>query len=300
MKMHTYAPPGANLRPRLERNERGRDLVVGDIHGHFATLRHALAALEVGEQDRVFSLGDLVDRGPDSFDAKDWIAGPEPSTRFAAVVRGNHEQMMLEALLEGPPRRRRLWDENAWSLWEMNGGGWWKPKSEPHGATAWIKVLSRLPFSVRVDTAHGPVGLVHACPVWSSWQELEAKVIGDRDENHRTRERALWSRVRHGHLQRELGETGQEHLGPVEGVRCVVTGHTPVPEPVWHENVLGIDTGVHIDARGYGRLTIARVDGKEVEIWSFDRRESVQPMRDPEDPAPRQGKPFPSRNGPSP
>ena len=88
--MHTFAPAGTRLAYRLDRNDRGRD---------------------------------LVDRGPDSFDAKDWIAGPEPSTRFDLVLRGNHEQMMLEALLEGPPRRRRMWDENAWSLWEMNGGG---------------------------------------------------------------------------------------------------------------------------------------------------------------------------------
>ena len=59
--------------------------------------------------------------------------------------------------------------------------------------------------------------------------------------------------------------------GPVEGVRCVVTGHTPVPEPGWHENVLGIDTGVHIDQRRYGRLTIARIDAKEIETWSSER-----------------------------
>ena len=77
--------------------------------------------------------------------------------------------------------------------------------------------------------------------------------------------------MRHGYVQREIGENGEEHLGPVEGVRCVVTGHTPVLEPVWHENVLGIDTGVHIDKRGYSRLTIARIDGKEIETWSFER-----------------------------
>ena len=41
----------------------GRDLVVGDVHGHFPTLRHALAELEVGPADRLFSLGDLIDRG---------------------------------------------------------------------------------------------------------------------------------------------------------------------------------------------------------------------------------------------
>ena len=52
-------PPGTALIARLERNGRGRDFVVGDVHGHFGTLRHALAELEVGEHDRVFSLGDL-------------------------------------------------------------------------------------------------------------------------------------------------------------------------------------------------------------------------------------------------
>ena len=73
-KTFTFAPTGTNLSPHLERNDRGRDLVVGDVHGHFATLRQVLAELEVGEHDRVFSLGDLVDRGPDSTAAKDWIA----------------------------------------------------------------------------------------------------------------------------------------------------------------------------------------------------------------------------------
>ena len=103
------------------------------------------------------------------------------------------------------------------------------------------------------------------------WQDLEKWVQGDEDWSHLTRARALWSRVRHGHVQREIGETGHEHLRPVEGVHTVVTGHTPVPEPVWHENVLAIDTGVHIDERGYGRLTIARIDGRQIETVSFDR-----------------------------
>ena len=40
---------------------------------------------------------------------------------------------------------------------------------------------------------------------------------------------------------------------------------------MWHENVMAIDTGVHIAERGYGRLTVARIDGKEIETRSFDR-----------------------------
>ena len=57
MRTPTFAPPGTNLSPHLEPNRKGRDLVVGDVHGHFATLRRVLAELEVGEHDRVFSLG---------------------------------------------------------------------------------------------------------------------------------------------------------------------------------------------------------------------------------------------------
>ena len=50
--------------------------------------------------------------------------------------------------------------------------------------------------------------------------------------------------------------------GPVEGVRRVIAGHPPIGEPSRHENVLGIDTGVHIDGRGYGRLALARIDAE--------------------------------------
>ena len=54
-------------------------------------------------------------------------------------------------------------------------------------------------------------------------------------------------------------------------MRYVLTAHTPVPQPTWHENVLAIDTGVHIDDQGFGRLASARIDAKAMETWSFAR-----------------------------
>ena len=227
MRTPTFAAPVASLTAHLERNDKGRDFVVGDIHGHFATLRRALDELEVDEHDRVISLGDLVDRGPDSFAAKDWMTGPEASSRFHLTLRGNHEQMMLEALAHGPPQRRpRRRDNDAWALWMMNGGRWWRPKSQDHSAQAWMNVLGTLPFAAQVQTRSGPVGLVHACPVHAHWHELEDRIRDEGEHGHLTRARALWSRVRHGHIQPEIGEMQDEHLGPVSGVRCVVTGHT--------------------------------------------------------------------------
>ena len=48
-------------------NQAGRDLVVGDVHGCFRTLARALSQLEFDPScDRLFGVGDLVDRGPHS------------------------------------------------------------------------------------------------------------------------------------------------------------------------------------------------------------------------------------------
>ena len=124
--MMTTATAGFSPVVRLGPNPgKGRDLVVGDVHGHFPTLRHALAELEVGPADRLFSLGDLIDRGPDSAQALSWIVGTDPSARFDLVIRGNHEQLMLDALAPGiSAAYEPLWPTDR-DLWYGNGGNWW-------------------------------------------------------------------------------------------------------------------------------------------------------------------------------
>lgn len=79
---------------RLSRNDLGRDFVVGDLHGHRAWLELALD--EVGfdaARDRLLSVGDLVNRGPDSLGTLALIEQPW----FRAVL-GNHELMLLNHL----------------------------------------------------------------------------------------------------------------------------------------------------------------------------------------------------------
>lgn len=73
---------------RLPRNERGRDLLVGDVHGQFSGLRAALERVGFNPDagDRLISVGDLVDRGPESDAAIDWLAYPWFS-RCAAITR---------------------------------------------------------------------------------------------------------------------------------------------------------------------------------------------------------------------
>ena len=73
----------------------GRDFVVGDVHGEFLALEALLARGGFAPQhDRLFALGDMVDRGPRSVDALAWME----SGRIALSVRGNHEQMLLRRI----------------------------------------------------------------------------------------------------------------------------------------------------------------------------------------------------------
>src|SRR5258706_5182448 len=75
---------------RLPRNAAGRDLVVGDLHGHRSLLEHELDKLAFDPgRDRVLSVGDLIDRGPQSLGTLSLIDEPW----FHAVL-GNHELML--------------------------------------------------------------------------------------------------------------------------------------------------------------------------------------------------------------
>ena len=45
--------------------KQNKTLVIGDIHGCFQTLKALIA--KAGPVDQIISVGDLIDRGPDSF-----------------------------------------------------------------------------------------------------------------------------------------------------------------------------------------------------------------------------------------
>lgn len=195
-------------------NEVGRDFIVGDIHGCFTALRAPLASVNFdGEKDRLFSVGDLVDRGAESHEAVDWLMKP-----WFFAIRANHEQMAIDHVA----------GMSVEHMYRQNGGAWFL--ALPERAQADIaRVFAELPFLIEIDVGeNGLVGIVHADPVFHSWDVLKER-IGE----ERVQEAAIWGRTR---------ITGGKDT-EVQGISAVVCGHTIIDAPRSLGNVIYIDTG---------------------------------------------------------
>lgn len=78
----------------LEQNIKGRDFLIGDIHGCLNELKAMLAHVNFNDNDRLICTGDLVDRGPFNLETLDlFISQPNFYT-----VKGNHD-LYLQCLL---------------------------------------------------------------------------------------------------------------------------------------------------------------------------------------------------------
>lgn len=73
-----------------------RHLAIGDIHGCFDALSTLIETVAPSSDDIIVTLGDYVDRGPDSRAVLDLIIELQASHTVVAL-RGNHEIMMLDA-----------------------------------------------------------------------------------------------------------------------------------------------------------------------------------------------------------
>lgn len=203
----------------FEANPLGRDFAVGDIHGHFTRLQTALS--EAGfdpECDRLFSVGDLVDRGPESLLALDWLAQP-----WFFAVQGNHEALAIQHVQNHPLDYR---------MYVASGGGWFLELA-PDVQALFAARFAQMPIAMEIETATGLVGLVHAdCPL-PTWDMLRSTLRGHMPAQGKLQESCQWSRER---LQL------RDYSG-IPDLRAMIVGHTPLSAPEILGNVLHIDTG---------------------------------------------------------
>mgnify|MGYP003407724926 FL=1 len=196
---------------RLPRNERGRDFVVGDIHFKTIDLHKGLTALGFDSAvDRVVAVGDVIDRGPSVLDGLKLLG-----ESWFFTVKGNHEQMLIDAYRENP---------NA--VYAANGARWWMSIADDSKPMI-IEKLESLPSAIEIESTRGTVGVVHAdVPAGMSWQDFAGSLDNAQIENV-----AFWSMTRVIKHYRE----------GVPGIWRVCTGHTWVPQPLRLGNFLALD-----------------------------------------------------------
>lgn len=75
----------------------GRLLVIGDIHGFLTPLNLLLDHLKPDLEDTLVTLGDYIDRGPQSKDVLLKLIHLKPLTNLKMLI-GNHDLMFLESI----------------------------------------------------------------------------------------------------------------------------------------------------------------------------------------------------------
>ncbi len=221
-------------------NRLGRDFVVGDIHGMFNSLEELLGKVAFNpEKDRVFSVGDLIDRGAQSNRVLEFLNKP-----WFFSVMGNHESMLLDA---------RVSEHNLHNWAKYNGGQWWKRLSKQTQDEIYYKI-AKLPYLFEIETAKGNVGVAHAdLPSARHWVDIVKAIATDYD----LKQYILWSRQRHRHIR--ISNT----TPPIEGIELVVMGHTPNRVPLYKENIMYIDTGAtYQDDKNLSTLTLLQIQPK--------------------------------------
>lgn len=239
---------------RFSKNESGRDFLVGDIHGNKEAFLKALESVSFDKtKDRLFSVGDLIDRGEDSLFILEQL-----KEKWFYAIRGNHEQMLIDRF-ELPPISP-AWVKiktasDAEKSHNANGGKWFDRLSSDAERQNIYKTLSALPYVIMIETEDGDVGLVHAeVPErYDNWNVF----IDELEESSSVREDALWNRYAIMDVYDPCSYEYFDVTEPprfIDGVFATIHGHTPSQEPIIWGNQLWIDT-----AYLSGELTIIEV-----------------------------------------
>lgn len=191
--------------------------VFSDVHGYHRTLARLLERVQPSDEDEVWMLGDMVDRGPNPVEVMRMCR----ELADGHVLMGNHEDMLLDCLVRNPH------DGLSAIQWTMNGG-----------ATT-LECLDELSHDERTDlidwvknllpSAHAFVGgrpylLVHAGlkPLSFSSRSRWTDATMDALLRYQVQEDVLW--IRDEFWGRPTGFVNERGEGPI-----VLAGHTPVP-----------------------------------------------------------------------
>jgi len=214
--------------------------VVGDLHGHRSLFEQELDRHGFDpRRDRVLSVGDLIDRGPESLATLSLVEEP-----WFYPVLGNHELMLLNFL---GYYASRLHSGKTFPT----GGGEWISGAIANGRRAVARLADRislLPLVIHVES-DVPFNVTHADlhPFRSRQEKLfgdeticvhKADLITSARDNMNA---ALKSDLTRLQFARHSVQTSQT---PLTELPITYAGHSPVRHVTVHKSYVFIDQGV--------------------------------------------------------
>ena len=196
---------------KYNKNIIGIDYVCGDIHGCFMDLENQLNDLKFDtEKDRLFSVGDLTDRGNCSPVAMEYLKQP-----WFSPVMGNHEDMILQCYK----------DKTAEKEWHYQNGGDWTKKVDSIWMDEYISLVEKLPLIIQV----GEYAILHSAvnPEAQDWNDFVNNITDDDEYS------VMWYRSEKMNIQ-------------MSGIKKIYAGHTIHSEPVDYGILQDIDTGAFL------------------------------------------------------
>ncbi|EPU1597423.1 TPA: serine/threonine protein phosphatase [Klebsiella pneumoniae] len=215
---------------RINGEEWRRVLVCGDLHGCYTNLMNRLDAVGFDPaQDLLISVGDLIDRGIENVECLDLINQP-----WFRAVRGNHEQMMLDAVM----------GSGSILHWMQNGGSWFYNLDADQQilAKSLVSKAAALPLIIEVEKGGKKFVICHADYPHDEYEY--GKPVDS--------QQAIWSRER-------ISLSIDGFSSSISGADLFIFGHTPALQPMRIKNQLYIDTGAVFN----GNLTLYELSGGE-------------------------------------
>ncbi|MDO5119369.1 MAG: metallophosphoesterase [Coriobacteriales bacterium] len=231
--------------------------VFSDVHGHIAPVARLLSRVSPSDDDTIFMLGDMIDRGPDPLGVM-YLCRDLPG---CTVLLGNHEDLML-SFFEHPN------DDMAKINWVINGGGTTAEglaSIPPSKCVELLDWVGSLPLSAHTRVNGRPYLMVHAGirPIGLSGfgdctdEELDMLVATQSQED------LIW--IREEFWEEPTGLLDKEGRGPI-----IIAGHTPTPY-LEHMHVT-LDRNVY-DENGKARmikLGACEKTGGVADRWNID------------------------------
>ena len=260
----------------------GRTIFIGDLHGETGLLGILLDALNFDPSaDRVYSCGDLCDRGPDSLGALRLAKEP-----WFAACRGNHEDFMhkfLRAAREGMGMGlplKKFFSAHGQALRQMSSEWLWDVCHEGRleeliDELLWLTDAERMPHVRRIGCGGAGAWIAHAQLPLGPHEGFGAlENIGGLGA--KAREQALhtllwepsasWCRSEGAVAMEEAG------AGALRGGDFAVLGHTIYGRPVWAGRRLFLDTGCGAPGlpKSVGEPRLSALEMPQARLWSVD------------------------------